>query len=59
MLAGSYPNEKIYMLQHYINNQFSSLNYQNLTTAAFVITFIIAVFMVAFFVVDKKSDLGG
>jgi multiple sugar transport system permease protein len=34
MLAGSYPNEKIYMLQHYMNNQFSRLNYQNLTTAA-------------------------
>ena len=58
MLAGSYPNEKIYMLQHYMNNQFASLNYQNLTTAAFVITFVIAVFMIIFFTIDKKSEFG-
>jgi len=58
MLAGNYPNEGIYMLQHYMNNQFARLNYQNLTTAAFVVTTVISVFMVVFFMIDKKSDLG-
>lgn len=58
MLAGSYPNEKIYMLQHYINNQFSALNYQNLTTAAFATTLVITAFMVVFFIIDKKSEFG-
>ena len=58
MLAGSYPNEKIYMLQHYMNNQFTRLNYQNLTTAAFVITLVITVFMIVFFIVDKKAEFG-
>jgi multiple sugar transport system permease protein len=58
MLAGNYPNEKIYMLQHYMNNQFARLNYQNLTTAAFVITIVIAVFMIVFFIIDKKSEFG-
>ena len=58
MLAGNYPNENIYMLQHYMNNQFSRLNYQNLTTAAFVITFVISIFMVIFFIVDKKTEIG-
>jgi len=58
MLAGNYPHSSIYMLQHYMNNQFMWLNYQNLTSAAFVITVIISVFMVAFFVIDKKSNLG-
>jgi multiple sugar transport system permease protein len=58
MLAGSYPNEKIYMLQHYINNQFSALDYQNLTTAAFVVTLVIAALVIAFFVADKKSEYG-
>ena len=48
MLAGHYPDERIYMLQHYINNQFSRLNYQNLTTSAFTITSVIAVFMIIF-----------
>jgi len=58
MLAGSYPNEKIYMLQHYMNNQFTRLNYQNLTTAAFVITAIITAFMIVFFVINKQIETG-
>jgi multiple sugar transport system permease protein len=58
MLAGSYPNEKIYMLQHYMNNQFTRLNYQNLTTAAFLITLVITAFMIVFFIVDKKMEFG-
>jgi multiple sugar transport system permease protein len=58
MLAGSYPNEKIYMLQHYMNNQFSRLNYQNLTTAAFVVSLAITAFMIGFFIIDKKSEYG-
>jgi multiple sugar transport system permease protein len=55
MLAGSYPNQQIYMLQHYMNNQFSTLNYQNLTAASFVITMLIAVLVVIFFILDKKT----
>jgi multiple sugar transport system permease protein len=58
MLAGNYPNENIYMLQHYMNNQFARLNYQNLTTAAFVATLVITVFMIGFFIVDKKAEFG-
>jgi multiple sugar transport system permease protein len=58
MLAGNYPHENIYMLQHYMNNQFARLHYQNLTTAAFVTTFIITVFMAVFFIIDKKSEFG-
>ena len=58
MLAGNYPNENIYMLQHYMNNQFTRLNYQNLTTSAFIVTTVISIFMVIFFMIDKKSDLG-
>ena len=58
MLAGSYPNEKIYMLQHYMNNQFAKLDYQNLTAASFLVTFAITAFMIAFFAIDKKSEFG-
>ena len=58
MLAGSYPHEKIYMLQHYINNQFAMLDYQNLTAASFLLTFVIAVLMMFFFMIDKKTDIG-
>jgi multiple sugar transport system permease protein len=58
MLAGSYPNEKIYMLQHYMNNQFASLNYQNLTSASFVITSVITALVIVFFAIDKRSEFG-
>ena len=58
MLSGNYPHHSIYMLQHYMNNQFLWLNYQNLTTAAFLITMVISVFMIIFFLVDKKLELG-
>ena len=58
MLAGSYPNDKIYMLQHYMNNQFTRLNYQNLTTAAFLTTLVITAFMAVFFIIDKKAEYG-
>ena len=58
MLAGNYPHDSIYMLQHYMNNQFARLNYQNLTTSAFVITFAITALMIVFFVIDKKSVHG-
>ena len=58
MLAGNYPNESIYMLQHYMNNQFAMLNYQNLTAASFMITFIIAAFIIVFFAIDKATEFG-
>jgi multiple sugar transport system permease protein len=56
MLAGNYPDRNIYMLQHYMNNQFEQLNYQNLTAAAFVITAAVALLCVLFFVLDRKLN---
>lgn len=58
MLAGNYPHQSIYMLQHYMNNQFMWLNLQNLTTSALATTLVIAVFMIAFFAVDKRFGYG-
>ncbi|MBT2762117.1 sugar ABC transporter permease [Paenibacillus sp. ISL-20] len=34
LLAGEYPYDRIYMMQHYMNNMFFSLDIQKLTTAA-------------------------
>ena len=36
LLAGAYPHDSIYTLQHFMNNMFSSLDYQKLTSAAFI-----------------------
>lgn len=43
LLAGNYPHESIYMLQHFMNNNFYSLSYQRLTTAALLMTAVIVV----------------
>ena len=42
LLAGDYPYETLYMLQHFMNNTFRSLDYQKLSAAAVVM----AIFMV-------------
>src|SRR5699024_5309679 len=34
LLTGSYPYETLYMLQHFMNNTFQSLDYQKLSAAA-------------------------
>ena len=34
-ISGSYPDESVYTLQHYMNNMYNKLNYQNVTTAAY------------------------
>jgi len=43
LLMGAYPHESVYMLQHFMNNNFFSLNYPRLTTA----TTLLALAMVA------------
>lgn len=35
-IAGAYPVRSIYTLQHFMNNMFSKLEYQNVTTAAYL-----------------------
>ena len=38
VLYGAYPSESIYMVQHYMNNHFTKLNYPALATGAIVLT---------------------
>lgn len=36
LIAGEYPHDGIYMLQHYMNNMFLALDYPKLTSAAYI-----------------------
>jgi multiple sugar transport system permease protein len=57
MLAGEYPNKNIYMLQHFMNNNFKSLNYQNLVMTSFVLIIaIIFIFMAGKIVFFRKEE---
>jgi multiple sugar transport system permease protein len=54
ILYGAYPPQEIYMLQHYINNQFTSLNMQRLATAAYLLFMVISVFLLIIFRLQKR-----
>lgn len=43
LLMGAYPHESVYMLQHFMNNNFFALNYQRLTTATTLLVLATAV----------------
>jgi multiple sugar transport system permease protein len=54
LLAGEYPHESIYMLQHFMNNMFKSLDYQKLTSAAFLMAIVIVFLVFIFFLVERR-----
>ena len=37
LLVGAYPPQQLYMLQHFMNNNFKNLDYELLATAAFIL----------------------
>jgi len=54
LLAGDYPYGELYMLQHFMNNTFRSLDYQKLSSAAVVMAlFMIVLIALLFFIEDR------
>lgn len=56
LIAGGYPHESIYMIQHYMNNMFLSLNYQKLSTAAYILVTFILILMFILRLGQKGAD---
>jgi multiple sugar transport system permease protein len=56
LLGGSYPHFDLYMLQHFINNNFSNLNYQRLSTAAFLMLVIIVALTVILYRAENRHE---
>ena len=56
LLAGSYPYEGLYTLQHYMNNTFVHLNYQKLSAAAVLLALVMIVRIALLF---KAEDIFG
>jgi len=54
LIAGPYPQDGIYMLQHYMNNMFISLDYQKLTSAAFLTAVVIYLLILLLFRVERR-----
>ncbi|MDD2583234.1 MAG: sugar ABC transporter permease [Desulfuromonadaceae bacterium] len=56
LITGAYPDESVYMLQHYMNNMFRSTDYGRLTSAAFIITAIITIFLIFMFRLNHRAQ---
>lgn len=54
LIAGDYPHESIYMLQHYMNNMFQALDYQKLTAASFLMAAAIVIMVMILFQFERK-----
>ena len=54
LIAGDYPFDRIYMIQHYMNNMFASLNVQKLTAAASLMVLCILMLVFVFFAIERR-----
>ncbi len=52
LLTGDYPYETLYMLQHFMNNTFKSLDYQKLSAAAVVMAIVMVIIIAILFKVE-------
>lgn len=54
LLSGDYPYESLYMLQHYMNNTFESLDYQKLSAAAIIMAIVMVLIIGVLFLAEDK-----
>ncbi len=54
LLTGNYPYDSIYTLQHFMNNKFTSLDYQTLSAAAILMSVVMVVIIGILFVAENR-----
>ncbi len=54
LLSGDYPTESVYMLQHFMNNTFKSLDYQKLSAAAVLMALVMVLLIALLFIFEDK-----
>lgn len=54
LITGGYPSTELYMLQHFMNNTFESLDYQKLSAAAVVFALVMIVIIGIVFALENK-----
>jgi len=54
LLTGDYPYGGLYMLQHFMNNIFRSLDYQRLAAAAVVMAIAMIIIIAVLFIVENR-----
>lgn len=56
LIGGRHPNDHIYMLQHFINNSFGSLNYGNLSVSSVLLLAVILIVFGIFYVFVERKE---
>jgi multiple sugar transport system permease protein len=56
ILCGAHPHSSIYMLQHFMNNNFANLNYVRLSTAATMVFLLIFLLVFLIFRLRQKAE---
>lgn len=56
LLTGEYPYDSLYMLQHFMNNTFESLDYQKLSSAAVLMSLVMVVIIGILFLADNRIE---
>lgn len=54
LLTGDYPYDTLYMLQHFMNNTFRSLDYQKLSAAAIMMSLVMIVLIGILFTIENN-----
>jgi multiple sugar transport system permease protein len=54
LLTGDYPTENLYMLQHFMNNTFKSIDYQKLSAAATLMAIVMVLIIAVLFIIEDK-----
>lgn len=54
LLTGNYPYNKMYLIQHFMNNTFRSLDYQKLSVAAVLFAIVMIVIIGILFIAENK-----
>ncbi len=55
LLFGAHPDQSIYMIQHFMNNNFENLNYIRLSVGAILIFLVIFVLVLGLLILRKRG----
>ena len=54
LLGGKHPHDSIYMIQHFLNNNFENLNYQRLSVAAIMLFLVLLLLLCGLYILQNR-----
>ena len=56
-LFGDYPDEHVYLLQNFVNNNYYNLNYPRLSAASIILSAFVVIVLLVFFRFERRSEI--